>query len=144
MDDPSDTALEEPTGDHPQNTVGTAIVAAQERLGIGFDHPQSGAVMVVRHMRPQDAKEMVQWLQLRRDRWQEDQGQPPAVTFAQRTHLPRFLRAMEAGIVQPDDRAAAAVAGSPDEDVRRRAQGATIAPIGVASPAQSICERPAL
>jgi hypothetical protein len=74
-------------------------------LGIGFEHGQAEAMVVVSHSAPQDAKQMVQWLKLGGVRGQVDQFQPAATALQQRGDLSRFLRPVDVGIVSTRTRA---------------------------------------
>ena len=77
-------ARERRASDHAQDALRIFGAAVEERLAIGFEHVERGAVMIVRHLGTQGSKPLVQGLELRRVDRRRDQGQPSARPLEQR------------------------------------------------------------
>ena len=75
------------TSDDPQGAVGMTSELTEESFGIGFERVQTGAMVIVRDSPPQDAKQVVQGLELRGVRGQVHQLQPAAMALQQRGNL---------------------------------------------------------
>jgi hypothetical protein len=133
MDTSPEDAGAERTSNRAQDALGISGAAMEEGLGIGLEHVETSAVMIVCHFAPPHAEQVVQGLEFRRVRRQEHQRQPGAVPLPQIRHLPRLVGAMKPGIIEDDHRAVLTAARSPHQGIAQLAEGPSIPAIRVAA-----------